>query len=111
NNRKKLQALADQVEQDFNRILVLHNEIARALSGPKSLDYGFVSNATTEIGKRANRLQAALVLKPEVSEQTSDKQVGSNETQVKDALITLSRQIKSFVTNHLIENPGTVNVH
>jgi len=50
------------------------------------------------------------VLKPEVSEQTSDKQVGSNETQVKDALITLCRQIKSFVTNPVIENPGTVNI-
>jgi len=109
-NGKKLQALADQVEQDFGRILVLHNEIARAISGAKSLDYVFVSDAATEIRKRAIRLQATLVLKPEVSEQTAEKQIALNDVQVKDALITLCKQIKSFVTNPVIENPGTVNV-
>ena len=109
-NGKKLQALADQVEQDFSRILVLHNEIARAISGAKSLDYGFVSDATTEIRKRAIRLQATLVLKPEVSEQTAEKQIALNDVQVKDALIALCKQIKSFVTNPVIENPRTVNV-
>lgn len=109
-NRKQLQALADQVEQDFSRILVLHNEIARAISGPNNLDYGFVSDATTEIRKRASRLQATLVLKLEESDQSREKQIGLSDTQVKDALITLCKQIKSFVTNPVIENPGTVNV-
>ena len=109
-NRKKLEALAHQVEQDFNRILVLHNEIARAISGEKSLDYGFVSNATTEIGKRATRLQSTLMLKPEENKQRPDNQIGVNDTQVKDTLITLCKQIKSFVTNPVIEKPGTVSV-
>jgi hypothetical protein len=109
-NGEKLQALANQVEQDFNRILVLHNEIARAISGAKSLDYGFVSDATTEIRKRAIRLQTTLALKPEVSEQTAEKQIVLSDVQVKDALIGLCKQIKSFVTNPVIENPGTVNV-
>jgi hypothetical protein len=109
-NRKKLQALADQVEQDFSRILILHNEIARAISGENSLDYAFVSNATSEIRKHAIRLQGTLVLKPEVNEQSEEKQIGLNDTQVKEALIVLCKQIKSFVTNPVIENPGTVNV-
>ena len=110
NNQKKLQALADQVEQDFSRILILHNEIARAISGANSLDYDFVSGATSEIRKRASRLQATLVLKPEVSEQTAEKQIGLDDTQVRYALIILCKQIKSFVTNPVIQNPGTVNV-
>jgi len=108
-NGKILQALADQVEQDFSRILILHNEIARAISGGKSLDYGFVSDATTEIRKRAIRLQATLALQPAVSEQTAEQQIVLHEVQVKDALINLCKQIKSFVTNPVIENPGTVN--
>jgi hypothetical protein len=107
---KKLQALADQVEQDFSRILILHNEIARAISGKKSLEYGFVSDATTEIRKRAVRLQSTLALKPEVGEPTAEKQIASNDGAVKDALISLCMQIKTFVTNPVIENPGTVNV-
>lgn len=106
---KTIQALADQVEQDFNRILVLHNEIVRAISGGKSLEYGFVSDATTEIRKRAIRLQATLALQPAVSEQMPEQQIALNDVQVKDALITLCKQIKSFVTNPVIENPGTVN--
>jgi hypothetical protein len=110
NNQKKLQALADQVEQDFSRILILHNEIARAISGANSLDYDFVSGATSEIRKRASRLQATLVLKPEASEQTAEKQIGLDDKQVRYALIILCKQIKSFVTNPVIQNPGTVNV-
>ena len=108
-NGKTLKALADQVEQDFGRILILHNEIVRAISGGKSLEYGFVSDATSEIRKRAIRLQATLVLQPAVREQVAEQQIALNDVQVKDALITLCKQIKSFVTNPVIENPGTVN--
>jgi hypothetical protein len=108
-NEKTLQALATQVEQDFSRILILHNEIVRAVSGGKSLDYGFVSNATTEIRKRALRLQTTLALQPEVSEQTAAEQIALHDVQVTDALITLCKQIKSFVTNPVIENPGTIS--
>src|SRR5258705_14025481 len=46
NDGKKIQALGDQVAQDFSRILILHNEIARAISGANRLDYAFVSDAT-----------------------------------------------------------------
>jgi len=107
---KSLQALANQVEQDFSRILILHNEIARAISGKKGLEYGFVSDATTEIRKRAVRLQSTLGLKPEAGEPTAEKRIASNDAEVKDALISLCMQIKTFVTNPVIENPGTVNV-
>jgi hypothetical protein len=107
---KKIQALGDQVAQDFSRILILHNEIARAISGANRLDYAFVADATTEIRKRAIRLQDTLQLKPEVSEQTTEKPIALSDAQVKDGLVALCAQIKGFVTNPVIENPGTVNV-
>ena len=44
-----------QTEEDFNRILTLHNEIARALTSKNDLNYQFVSDATAEIKKRASR--------------------------------------------------------
>ncbi len=110
NDGKKIQALGDQVAQDFSRILILHNEIARAISGANRLDYAFVSDATTEIRKRAIRLQATLQLKPEVSEQTTEKPIALSDAELKDALVALCTQIKGFVTNPVIENPGTVNV-
>ncbi|HEX6718825.1 MAG TPA: hypothetical protein VF088_17090 [Pyrinomonadaceae bacterium] len=107
-NRKEIQALAEQVQQDFERILILHNEIARAISGAKELDYGFVSDATGEIKKRASRLQTTLLLKPQ-DDQNAEK-LRVPDTQLKDVLIILCHQIKNFVTNPVIENPGTVNV-
>src|SRR6185369_17422962 len=57
---KQLQALMAQVQEDFERILTLHNQIARAITKDQTLAVDFVSDATAEIRKRATRLQATL---------------------------------------------------
>jgi hypothetical protein len=109
-NRKQLAALMAQTEEDFNRILVLHNEIARAISSAKALDYHFVSDATGEIRKRAIRLQSTLALHQSPTEaQISEKSEAFNDSQINSALVKLCKQIKSFVTNPIIETPNTVN--
>src|SRR5438132_1115940 len=41
---KKLQALMDQVQQDFERILTIHNEIVHAINTNEILVAGFVSD-------------------------------------------------------------------
>src|SRR4030095_2820638 len=56
-DRRRLEALMAQTEEDFNRMLILHNEIARALTATKPLDFHFVSEATGEIRKRAHSIQ------------------------------------------------------
>src|SRR5215468_1281315 len=38
NDRKRSQALMDQVSEDFQRILTLHNEIVRGLAADRSFD-------------------------------------------------------------------------
>src|SRR5215510_1548172 len=60
---RQLKALMAQTEEDFTRILTLHNEIARALASKKDLDYHFVSDAAAEIKKRASRVQSTLFLR------------------------------------------------
>jgi hypothetical protein len=107
-DRRRLEALMAQTEEDFNRILTLHNEIARALSSNNALDYRFVSDATTEIKKRATRVQSSLKLAPEEG-YTGEKVDEIGDPQMKDALIKLCKQIRSFVTNPSIENPNTVD--
>ena len=97
-----------QTEEDFNRILTLHNEIARALSSNNALDYRFVSDATTEIKKRATRVQSSLKLAPEEG-YTGEKVDEIGDPEMKDALVKLCKQIRSFVTNPSIENPNTVD--
>jgi hypothetical protein len=110
-DRRRLDALMAQTEEDFNRMLSLHNEIARALASNKPLDYQFVSDATGEIRKRAHSIQSNLVLSLSDEE---NKRVESadmtNETEMKDALVKLCQQIRSFVTNPVIEQPNLIDV-
>ena len=107
-DQRRLKALMAETEEDFNRILTLHNEIARTLSSKNALDYQFVSDTTGEIKKRASRVQTNLKLEPEEG-YTSEKQAEINDAEMKDALIKLCKQIRSFVTNPSIESPNTVD--
>jgi len=106
-DRRQLEAVMAQTEEDFNRILTLHNEIARAIASNNAIDYRFVSDAAAEIKKRASRVQStlALHLTPADGEVTEKLE----NWEMKDGLIRLCKQIRSFVTNPMIENPNTVD--
>jgi hypothetical protein len=107
---KRTSALMAQVEEDFKRILTLHNELVRSLPSGKALDYDFVFEATGEIKKRASRLQTTLALpKPEGEDQNQERPPEFSQTQIRDALILLCRRIAGFVNNPIIATPGTVN--
>lgn len=106
NAPKRVQAIMDQVSQDFQRILKLHNEIVRAIGADSPLNYQFISDSTGEIKKRATRLQATLELHKPESPAHLD---GLKITQTKDNLIMLCRKIESFIRNPIIETPGTVD--
>jgi hypothetical protein len=105
-DRHQIEALMAQTEEDFNRILTLHNEIARAISSKDALNYRFVSEAMTEIKKRATRVQSSLVLR--LSDEDAPVKV-TTEPEIKDSLIKLCKEIRAFVTNPMIENPNTVD--
>jgi hypothetical protein len=109
-DKRQLKALMEQTEEDFTRILTLHNEIARLLQASKPIDYHFVSDASAEIKKRASRLQSTLGLRQLATETpVVEKDQAPGDDQMKDALIKLCKQIRSFVTNPVIENPNTVD--
>jgi hypothetical protein len=107
---KKLKAITAQLEEDFQRVLTLHNEIVRAVNQDKPLDYDFVSGSTTEIRKRASRLQSTLALEmTEAGKLSHQKPVESNDARLKPSLVTLCEHIQRFVKNPVIETPGTVD--
>src|SRR4029077_14823489 len=54
-NQKLVQAAIVNMKEDFSRIQVLRNDIARNLVAHKPLDYSLVSEQTAEINKRASR--------------------------------------------------------
>jgi hypothetical protein len=107
---RRLEALMAQTEEDFNRMLMLHNEIARSITANKPFDYHFVSEATGEIRKRATSIQTNLLLSPPAEEMKQiEMPAETNESDMKDALIKLCKQIRSFVTNPVIEQPNVVD--
>jgi hypothetical protein len=109
-DRRQIEALLSQTEEDFNRILTLHNEIARLIDSGKPIDYNFISDASGEIRKRASRLQTTLGLHQLPTEapvaESSEELDGA---QLKEALIRMCKQVRSFVTNPVIANPNTVD--
>jgi hypothetical protein len=55
-NQKLLQAAIANMKEDFTRIQIVRNDIARNLVARKPLDYKLVSEQTAEINKRTSRL-------------------------------------------------------
>ena len=109
-DRRRLEALMAQTEEDFDTLLSNHNEIVRALSATKPLDYHFVSHATGEIRKRAHSIQANLVLTLPAEEiKPLDMPTMMTESEVKDSLVKLCKQIRSFVTNPVIAQPNLID--
>ncbi len=109
NDPKRSQALMDQVGDDFQRILTLHNEIVRAIAANRSLSNQFISDATGEIRKRSARLQSSLKLqRPEPTTDNRQTVTDVKVMQTKDELILLCQKIESFIRNPIIEKPGTV---
>lgn len=109
-DRRQLEALMQQTEEDFNRILTLNNEFARMLAASKPIEYTFISDASAEIKKRASRIQSTLGLH-QLPDDTpvAEESRELNDTQMKDALIRMCNEIKNFVTNPVIANPNTVD--
>lgn len=107
---RQKKALMQQVEEDFNRILLLHNQIVRAISSETPLDYSFVADASGEIRKRSTRLQSSLMLRQtDTEKQESEQGLKLANNELKPALLSLCTHIKNFVTNPIIETPGTVD--
>ena len=109
-DRRQLEALMQQTEEDFNRILTLHNEFARMLAASKPIEYTFISDATAEIKKRASRIQSTLGLHQLPNEElVTEKSNELNDAQMKDTLVRMCKEIRNFVTNPVIASPNTVD--
>jgi hypothetical protein len=110
NDPKRSQAVMEQVSEDFQRILTLHNEIVRAVAANRSLSDQFISDATGEIRKRSARLQSSLKLqKPEPTRENRGTGTNPKVMEMKEELILLCKHIESFVRNPVIDKPGTVD--
>ncbi len=107
-NQKRLQSAILNMKQDFARIQVLRNDIARNLVAHKPLDYNLLSEQTAEINKRAGRLN--VYMRAHVSEEKEQNSPAElrNEEMI-GTLVKLCKLIDSFTENPALKNADTVN--
>ena len=107
-NQKLLQAAIANMKEDFSRIQVLRNDIARNLVARKPLDYKLVSEETAEINKRASRLNVYMrASAPEDEKENASSELTSEE--MIGALVKLCKLIDSFTENPSLKNAATVD--
>jgi hypothetical protein len=108
--KKLIRAAIANVKQDFTRIQILRNDIARDLVARKPLDYNLVTEQTAEIHKRAQRLNVYMSARtPENQEQDNSPVLASQE--IIEALVKLCKLIDSFTENPALKNAATVNAN
>lgn len=108
-DRKRSQAMMDQISQDFERLLTLHNEIVHTITAKQALGSQFISDAAGEIRKRSARLQSSLQLSKPDADSGGTPRIDVDGMEMNDALILLCQSIEKFVTNPIIDKPGTVD--
>ena len=111
-NEKAVKAAVDQLGQDFKRIQIIRNDVARALNVEGVLDYKRVFDQTAEVKKRALRMQNYLALRG--ADAQGRNQTGpvdyDDDKQLKYALVRLCKRIDSFVANPKFTSPLVADV-
>jgi hypothetical protein len=107
-NQKRLQAAIVNMKDDYKRIQVLRNDIARNLVARKPLDYKLVADQTAEINKRSSRINVYMQARvPEEEKENNSSELKSEE--MVGALVRLCKLIDSFTENPALKNAATVD--
>ena len=107
-NQKLVQAAIVNMKEDFTRIQVLRNDIARNLVAHKPVDYRLISEQTAEINKRASRLN--LYMRAHAAEgEKENKAPELKSEEMIGALVRLCKLIDSFTENPALKNAATID--
>lgn len=110
-DKRGAQAAAEQLKQDFKRIQVLRNDLARQLESEGEFDYKVIAEAADELNKRAGRLGAHLLPQTSgVQEEKPRSQIELDGALLKSALVTLCQRVDSFTGNPIFKVLDVVDV-
>ena len=107
-NQKLVQAAIVNMKEDFSRIQVLRNDIARNLVARKPLDYSLVAEQAGEINKRASRLNVYMRAHTAEAEKENNLPELKSEEMI-GALVRLCKLIDSFTENPALKNAATID--
>lgn len=108
--RERRKSLFPQINEDFQRIQVIHNEIVRMIQPDKNLDYDRLADLTDDMKKRSARLRDNLSLpEPEKPEAKSAHTEAIDESHMKKNIVALHDEVVNFVANPIFKNLGVVD--
>jgi hypothetical protein len=107
-NQKRLQAAIANMKEDFRRIQVLRNDIARNLLAHKPFDYNLLAQQTAEINHRTSRLGIYMRARS-TDEKPEDKTPDIKSADITEALVSLCQLIDRFTENPALKNAATVD--
>jgi hypothetical protein len=107
-NQKRLQGAIVNMKDDYKRIQVLRNDIARNLVARKAIEYKLVAEQTAEINKRASRMNVYMQARVPDEQKPNTADEIKNEEMV-GALVKLCKLIDSFTENPALKNAATVD--
>ena len=110
-DQRGVRAAAEQLKQDFKRIQILRNDLARQLESEGELDYKVIADTAGELNKRASRLGSHLMPQtPGGHEEKPRSQIELEGALLKSALITLCQRVDSFTGNPIFKVLDVVDV-
>ena len=102
--------LFPKINEDFQRIQVIHNEIVRLLQSEKGLNYDRLAELTEDLKKRSSRLRDNLALPEREKTNTHPTHTETiDEVHMKKTIVALHDLIVSFVANPIFKNLGVVD--
>ena len=107
-NQKRILAAIANMKEDFARIQVLRNDIARNLIAHKPLDYGVITDQSDEINRRAQRLNLYMLAHPPDSNKP-DAPADLKSEEMTGALVKLCKLIDRFTGNPALKSAATID--
>ena len=102
--------LFPQINDDFQRIQVIHNEMVRMLQPDKGLNYERLMDLTGDLKKRGARLRENLALpEPEKTDTQPAHAKATDDAHLIKTIADLHDVVVSFVANPIFKNLGVVD--
>ena len=108
--RDQRRNLFPQIDEDFKRIQVIHNEIVRMFQPEKTVNYARLAELTDDLKKRGSRLRENLFLpEPDKTKEKAAHAAAIDDDHVKNNIVALHDLVVSFVANPIFQNLGVVD--
>ncbi len=102
--------LFPQINDDFQHLQIIHNEIVRMVGPDKGLNYDRLADLTNDMKKRSVRLRENLLLpEPDQDRSQGTRPDVTDEAQLRKTIAELHELVVTFVSSPIFKNLGVVD--